>query len=190
VRVLRHARTAGEGIWGDLATEDGIAAVAQQTVAAAPDLQLLVHNAAVNPRPEESLDEVALATLRTVHAVNFEAPVLLTQALLGALRAGAPSQVIVVSSEAGQFSTGLGPRGLSYRTSKAAVNAFVVVAARALRTDGIRVNAVHPGWVRTDMGGPSAPLSVEQGARTVVELAFRDDEPTGQMFDATGAVDW
>jgi NAD(P)-dependent dehydrogenase (short-subunit alcohol dehydrogenase family) len=200
-QVLCHARDGasaralaaelgGLPLWGDLSSGPGVAAVAGQAAAAAPALHLLVHNAAINPRPDERLDEVELASFRAVHAVNVEAPLLLTQALLGLLRAGAPSQVIVVSSEAGQFSTGLGATGLSYRTSKAAANAFALVAAHALRADGIRVNAVHPGWVRTDMGGPAAPLSPEQGARAVVELARRDDEPTGLMFDASGPVDW
>jgi len=199
--VLCHARRAkdaravaaelrGTPVWGDLSNAEGVAAVARQATDAAPALQLLVHNAAVNPRPDERLEDTELATFRAVHAVNVEAPLLLTQALLGPLRAGAPSQVIVVSSEAGQFSTGLGATGLSYRTSKAAVNAFALVAAHALRADGIRVNAVHPGWVRTDMGGPAAPLSSEQGARAVLDLARRDDAPTGLMFDATGPVGW
>jgi NAD(P)-dependent dehydrogenase (short-subunit alcohol dehydrogenase family) len=200
-RVLCHARRAedaravatelgGEALWGDLATAAGVDQVARQAAAASRALQLLVHNAAVNPRPDERLEDVELEIFRAVHAVNVEAPILLTQALLGPLRAGAPAHVLVVSSEAGQLSTGLGPDGLSYRTSKAAVNAFVLVAAQALRADGIRVNAVHPGWVRTDMGGPAAPLSPEEGARVVVEVALRDDEPTGAMFDSTGAVDW
>lgn len=199
--VLCHARHAedaravaaelgGIPVWGDLSNADGVADVARQVTEAAPALQLLVHNAAVNPRPDERLDDVELATFRAVQAVNVEAPLLLTQALLGPLRAGAPSHVIVVSSEAGQLSTGLGANGVSYRVSKAAVNAFAIVAALTLREDGIRVNAVHPGWARTDMGGAAAPLSPEQGARTVVELALRDDEPTGLMFDSSGAVDW
>jgi NAD(P)-dependent dehydrogenase (short-subunit alcohol dehydrogenase family) len=199
--VLCHARTdadaralAGElgglPLSGDLSSAAGVAAVACEAAAAAPVLHLLVHNAAVNPRPDERLEELELATFRTVQAVNVEAPLLLTQALLGPLRAGSPSQVIVVSSEAGRFATGLGANGLSYRMSKAAVNAFTLVAAQALLGDGIRVNAVHPGWVRTDMGGPSAPLSPEQGARTVVELALRNDEPTGLFFDASGPVGW
>jgi NAD(P)-dependent dehydrogenase (short-subunit alcohol dehydrogenase family) len=125
-----------------------------------------------------------------VQAVNVEAPILLTQALLGPLRKAAGAHVVVVSSEAGQFSNGMSATGLSYRASKAAVNAFVLVASQALAPDAIRVNAVHPGWVRTDMGGPNAPLSTDEGARTVVEVALRDDAATGTFFDAGGKQDW
>jgi len=200
-RVLCHARSAdaaralaselgGVPLSGDLAFVAGVAAVAGQTAAATTALHLLVHNAAVNPRPNEPLDEVERETYRAVHAVNVEAPIFLTQALLGPLRAAGASQVIVVSSEAGQFSNGMGPTGLSYRMSKAAVNAFTLVAARALSADGIRVNAVHPGWVRTDMGGPDATLSIDEGAQAVLTLALRVDCPTGLLFDSGGALDW
>jgi NAD(P)-dependent dehydrogenase (short-subunit alcohol dehydrogenase family) len=199
--VLCHARSAedalalasevgGVAISGDLSSVAGIAGVARQASAAAPVLQLLVHNAAINPRPQESLDEVELEIYRAVHAVNVEAPMLLTQALLGPLRAAGDAQVIVVSSEAGQFSNGMGPTGFSYRMSKAAVNAFTLVASHALLVDGIRVNAVHPGWVRTDMGGPDATLQVEDAAAAVVAIALREDQPTGKMFDYRGALDW
>ena len=200
-RVLCHARDEdaartlaaeidGVAVWGDLATAAGIAEVARRTIDAAPELHLLVHNAAVNPRPDERLDEFELGTYRAVHAVNVEAPILLTQALLGPLRTAGGAHVVVVSSEAGQFSNGMGATGLSYRASKAAVNAFVLVASQALRPDGIRVDAVHPGWVRTDMGGPEAPLGPEDGARVVADLAFGGGDATGRFYDAAGAQDW
>lgn len=200
-RVLCHARgedaarelaaeLEGVPVAGDLATAAGVAAVARGAAEAAPELHLLVHNAAANPRPDETLDEVELEILRAVLAVNVDAPILLTQALLPQLRAAGGAHVVVVSSEAGQFSNGMSPTGLSYRTSKAAVNAFVLVASQALASDRIRVNAVHPGWVRTDMGGPNAPLSAEEGARVVVDVALRSGDATGTFFDASGRQDW
>jgi NAD(P)-dependent dehydrogenase (short-subunit alcohol dehydrogenase family) len=83
------------------------------------------------------------------------------------------------------------PDGLSYRVSKAALNAVASVAASALRGDGILVNAMHPGWVRTDMGGPDAPLSVEEGADTALYLAtLPDDGPTGRFFCERRELPW
>jgi NAD(P)-dependent dehydrogenase (short-subunit alcohol dehydrogenase family) len=177
--VLRHTRALG-----DLATPAGIAAVAASV---GPKLDVLVHNAAINPAPHETFDEVTPDTLRAVLAVNVEAAVLLTRALLEPLRAAGGAQVLAVSSEAGMFSHGMGPTGLSYRMSKAALNAFVLVASHALAPD-IRVNAVHPGWVRTDMGGDAAPLSPEEAARDVIAVLRRN--ATGRIYEAGREADW
>lgn len=184
------ARVGGKAVVGDLATSAGIAVVAEQVIGIAPALHLLVHNAAVNPAPQEALDEVTPETLRAVLTVNLEAAIFLTTALLGPLRAAGGAQVLAVSSEAGMFSNGMGPTGLSYRVSKAALNAFVVVASQALAADDIRVNAIHPGWVRTDMGGEGAPLSPVQAARDIVSVLARADAPSGRIYQAGRETDW
>jgi NAD(P)-dependent dehydrogenase (short-subunit alcohol dehydrogenase family) len=201
-RVLCHARSAddaralaaelgGVPIVGDLATDDGVAAVAEQAIAAAPELHVLVHNAAINPRPRESFDEVEREIFDEVLRVNVFAPLFLTQALAGSLRAAHGARVVVLSSESGQLSPGMPGDGLSYRVSKTAVNAVTAVAAAALQRDGVLVNTMHPGWVRTDMGGDEAPLSPEQGAETAVYLAtLPDGGPTGRFFYERREIPW
>jgi NAD(P)-dependent dehydrogenase (short-subunit alcohol dehydrogenase family) len=201
-RVLCHARResdaralahelGGVAIIGDLSTEAGVRSVAEQTSAAAPQLHVLVHNAAINPRPRESFDEVNRAIFDWILQVNVFAPLFLTQALLGPLRAADSARVVVLSSDAGQFASGLTGDCLSYRVSKAAVNAVSAVAAAALRHDGILVNAMHPGWVKTDMGGSAAPLSPDEGADTAIYLAtLPDDGPSGRFFYKGREIDW
>ena len=200
--VLCHARTdaaaqtladelGGVAIVGDLGTDEGIAGVAEQTLAAAPVLHVLVHNAAINPRPHESFDEVERDTFREVLRVNVEAPLFLTQALLGSLRAAKGARIVLLSSQSGQFAGGMPADALSYRVSKTALNAVSAVTAAAVQGDGILVNAMHPGWVKTDMGGPLAPLSPEEGADTAVYLAtLPDDGPSGRFFYERREIEW
>jgi NAD(P)-dependent dehydrogenase (short-subunit alcohol dehydrogenase family) len=92
------------------------------------------------------------------------------------------ARVINVSSGYGQLN-GLSPDVPSYCLSKLALNGLTIMLSRALQAEGIAVNSMCPGWVRTDMGGPEASRSVEQGADTAVWLA--DEGPqqlTGRFF--------
>ena len=77
-----------------------------------------------------------------------------------------------------------------YRVSKIALNALVRVWAPPLAARRIIINAVCPGWVRTDMGGRGASRSVEKGAASVVWAATREGEPTGGFFRDGRRIEW
>jgi NAD(P)-dependent dehydrogenase (short-subunit alcohol dehydrogenase family) len=99
-------------------------------------------------------------------------------------------RVVNVSSGAGQLSS-MSTYAPAYSMSKTALNALSRILAETYRRDGVLVNAVDPGWVRTDMGGSSAPRSVEQGVETIVWLAtLPDDGPTGGFFHDRHAIAW
>jgi NAD(P)-dependent dehydrogenase (short-subunit alcohol dehydrogenase family) len=182
-RMLCHARTesdarrastdlGGEPVWGDLSTAAGVAAAAAQAAKLAPQLHVLVHNAGVLRRG--GVTDALRSDIEECFAVNVLAPVGLTQALLPSLRAAGHARVVVVSSTMGQFTSGMRGGSLPYRISKSAVNAFVANTASELAGDGILVNAMHPGWVRTDMGGSSASVTPEEAARMALQLATLD----------------
>ena len=98
-------------------------------------------------------------------------------------------RIVNLSSGWGSFAEGLGGPG-AYGVAKAALNALTKALPRDL-PDGVKVNAMCPGWVRTDMGGPNATSSVEEGADTAIWLAtLPDDGPTGKFFRRRKEIAW
>ncbi len=101
-------------------------------------------------------------------------------------------RIVNVSSGSGAFSEVAGdPDAPAYSVSKSALNMLTVKLAADLKGTGILVNAACPGWVRTDMGGPDAPRSPEEGADTPIWLAtLPDDGPTGGFFRDRRSIPW
>ncbi|MDP6620014.1 MAG: SDR family NAD(P)-dependent oxidoreductase, partial [Nitrospinota bacterium] len=99
-------------------------------------------------------------------------------------------RIINVSSRMGSTSH-IGGGYPGYRISKATLNALTLILADELQGTKILVNAIHPGWVKTDMGGRSAPRSVEEGADTAVWLAtLPDGGPSGGFFHGRELTPW
>ena len=200
-RVICHARTreaadavaetvGGEPVWGDLSTHEGVLAVGGRVAAVASSCTYWCIT-----RESEApggIEEHSHEQFERVMAVNAAAPLFLTQALLGPLRAaGRTGRIVIVSSDSGRFSVPKNGVAFPYRMSKAAVNMLALNLAAALAADGILVNAMHPGWMRTDMGGSDAQVSPEQAAETALHLAsLPDGGPTGQLWQDKRAIDW
>lgn len=154
-------------------------------------LDILVNNAGVyldaRGAPTLALDA---KVLRDTLETNLVAPLRMAQAAIPLMRKNGYGRIVNLSSTMGQLDQ-MGGGSPAYRISKAALNALTRVLAVDIADNPIKVNSMHPGWVRTDMGGPSAPKSVEEGADTAVWLAtLPDDGPSGGFFAERKAIPW
>ena len=167
-------------------------------------LDILVNNAGVaagkfpGTGPEHSATEVSMEVLRKVFKTNFFAQVALTQKLLPLIRKSPAGRIVNLSSILGSLTLHADPKSpiyhaksFAYDASKTALNAFTVHLAYELRDTNIKVNSAHPGWVKTDMGGPEAPMELSDGAKTSVALAMLgNDGPSGGYFHFREVLPW
>ncbi|MFF3451011.1 SDR family NAD(P)-dependent oxidoreductase [Streptomyces sp. NPDC002667] len=152
-------------------------------------LDVLVNNAAITYDTWQRATTADLDVVRETAETNLYGPWRLTQALLPLLRASRHPRIVNVSSEAASLAV-MGGGTPAYSASKVALNALTRMFAAELRSEGILVNAVCPGWVATDMGGPGG-RPVEEGAAGVVWAAtLPDDGPTGGFFRDGRPLSW
>jgi NAD(P)-dependent dehydrogenase (short-subunit alcohol dehydrogenase family) len=150
----------------------------------------IVNNAAVLVGENDEILSMPLEAFRQTLEVNLLGAIEVCRAFVPAMVERGYGCIVNVSSGAGQLSA-ISTYAPAYSISKAALNAFTRILAESYRTSGILVNAVDPGWVRTDMGGASAPRSIQQGVETTVWLAtLTDDGPTGGFFRDRRRIEW
>jgi NAD(P)-dependent dehydrogenase (short-subunit alcohol dehydrogenase family) len=152
-------------------------------------LDVLINNAGIMIEDKHRAMEMDLDDLHKTMATNLYGPLMLTRAMVPFFKDSKDARVINVSSRMGQLS-GMGGGHAAYRISKTALNTLTVVLSRELEEDGIRVNSLCPGWVSTDMGGPNANKSLEEGADTAVWLATADQIENGKFYADRKVIPW
>jgi NAD(P)-dependent dehydrogenase (short-subunit alcohol dehydrogenase family) len=162
-------------------------------------LDILVNNAGIFAEKLDRLpSEQTLDAWRKTFDANVFGLVEVTQAFLPLLRKSKSARIVNVSSRLGSITDQADPKSPyydfkvpAYNVSKSAVNAWTVQLAHELRNSHIKVNTIHPGHVKTDMGGANAAMEVVDGARTSVALALiPDDGPNGGYFHLGERLPW
>lgn len=153
-------------------------------------LDALVNNAGILTDDDDSGVNVPAKTVLETFATNALGPLRVAQALIPLLRKSAAGRIINMSSGMGSLND-MGGGYAAYRISKAALNAVTRILAVELADARIAVNAVCPGWVKTDMGGRNAERDVAQGAETAVWLALEAPQSlTGKFLRDRKVIPW
>jgi len=161
-------------------------------------LDVLVNNAAIVDPADGPPGTADLNSVKRILDTNFHGTLAVTQAMLPLLRKAEQARIVNLSSGLGSLEMNSDPKWgfadfklIGYCASKAALNMLTVQLAYELRDTGIKVNAVSPGYVDTDMNQHRGTLTVEEGAAEPVRLALLPaDGPTGGFFGEGGTYPW
>jgi NAD(P)-dependent dehydrogenase (short-subunit alcohol dehydrogenase family) len=187
------------GVVLDVANPSNAEAAAQWLDERYGRLDVLVNNAGVGSEFAAGTkpSQLKMETLKATYDTNFFGVFAVTQHMLPLLRKSASPRIINQSSTLGSLSILSDPQSpiyginlLAYNSSKTALNGLTLAFAKELVGEGVSVNSVCPGWVKTDMGTDAAPRTVEQGAAIALKLATMDDPPTGKFLDDGGEIRW
>lgn len=181
----------------DVSSESSVAELGAFIHSRCGRLDILVNNAGVfldihstEDTSSASVFNASLETLTTTLKTNLYGPLLLAQELTPLMKQQHYGRIVNVSSGMGQLSDMEG-RSPAYRISKTALNALTRILAAETQGHNILVNSVCPGWVRTELGGPHAERTVEEGASGIVWAAtLPDDGPSGGFFRDGQPIPW
>ena len=189
-RSATPAVSASNVCWLTLDVQDtaSVAQAAREVEQRCSGLDVLLNNAAVNPQPEYDalLGALDFAAIQLAYDVNAIGPLRVIQGLLPLLQRGQRKLIINVSSEAGSLRHSWRDRSYGYCMSKAALNIQTTILDRALKPRGFNVLALHPGWMRTDMGGPNAHLDPAESAEGIYQVVESAGESTPRFVQHDG----
>lgn len=172
----------------DMDNPDSIVALAEELGKKIQKLDILVNNAAILDEMK-LITEVPMDEIEPYIQTNMFGPIRLTQALLPLLRKSTDGRVVNVSSGMGAWAH-LDGRFPGYRLSKAGLNVATAMFASALHNTTVKVFAVCPGWVKTDMGGHGADRSVQKGVETIIWLATSNEPKSGYFYRDKTIISW
>lgn len=197
VAELRKEGLEARALEIDVSKSESIRRAAEQVEKDFGKLDILVNNAGVMlDDHDRKVSEQSLEAWRKTFDTNVFGLIETTQAFLPLLRKSEAGRIVNLSSILGSTTYHATPGSPvydskstpAYNVSKAAVNAYTVQLAHELKDTKVKVNAAHPGWVKTEMGGEGAMMEIPDGAKTSVEFATIDAEGPNGSYQHLGEV--
>ena len=152
-------------------------------------IDIFINNAGVYGPRNNSFGNVDEENWIPAIKINAIAPMLLTQLIIKNIRSGADKKLIYITSKMGSIDDNKGGGAYVYRSSKTALNSVVKSLSVDLENEGITVTLIHPGWVKTDMGGPNAHIDKDTSVRGMIEVISNlDISSTGNFYNYDGSI--
>lgn len=172
----------------DVADESSVREAARQVKASHGHVDVLINNAAIAIGRKDGVENASLDDYEATFQTNAFGPVRVCKHFIPLVRNSERAFILNLSSASGIIQDVRSP-DYSYGMSKAALNMFTGKLRHELAGSGVTVYAIHPGWVRTDQGGPEAPLDVSEPARQIYELAagLRSPDHDGFFIHSDGS---
>ena len=182
----------------DVADDASVCRAAETVRQEIDALDVLVNNAGIVLDLQTPPSELSMDNVKATYEVNLFGPIRVTQAFAPLLKAADNARIVNMSSGLGSLTLITDPTSLfstvnllAYTSSKVALNAVTVSFAKEFEPFGIKVNAVEPGHVRTDLNDNTGFLTPEEGAATAIRMALIGaDGPTGGFFGNDGRQPW
>ncbi|MGB5600886.1 MAG: SDR family oxidoreductase, partial [Gammaproteobacteria bacterium] len=155
-------------------------------------IDIMVNNAGVYGSDNNKFGSVDVASWINTFQINSIAPLKVAEALIEQLRMGEKKVIACMTSKMGSMADNGSGNSYIYRSSKAALNAVVKSMSIDLKDEGIKCVALHPGWVKTDMGGPNAEISARQSVTSLFKIMLSlEQSDSGRFIDIDGAdIPW
>jgi NAD(P)-dependent dehydrogenase (short-subunit alcohol dehydrogenase family) len=178
---------------GDVSNENSIRLALEAIASQTGSLDMILNNAGVNlEQSGPLLEQVDFSIYLPTYQVNAIGPLMVVKYALPLLRLGNKKLIVNFSSEAGSIAASWRTGEYSYCMSKAALNIASRILQNALKEEGIKVLAMHPGWFSSDMGSPNAPITPAEAAEQIVKLVLNPPGLDGPIFIAPNGdeMDW
>ena len=198
VQTLRDEGLDVRFIQIDVAADASVRRAAETVGHETDALDVLVNNAGIVLDLQTPPSALSMDDVKATYEANLFGPIRVMQAFAPLLKAADDARIVNMSSALGSLTLITDPTSLfstvnllAYTSSKVALNAVTVSFAKEFEPFGIKVNAVEPGNVRTDLNGNSGFLTPEEGAEIAIRMALIDkDGPTGGFFGSHGRQPW